>query len=165
MIRNCRFCDVELSQDNWCIGNIKQKQYKCKTCDGIVGRQNYLKRKAKQLSSYSVTAFNRVKEGYVYAITNSAWQGWIKIGMAVDAEDRLKGYQTSSPFRDYELLHKSFFKNKRRAEAKAHKLAGEIAYETRGEWFNISKDKAINIINSIDNVEKTGIQDIKEVFI
>ena len=55
--------------------------------------------------------YNQQKSGYVYAIGNNAWEGWIKIGMAVDAEDRLKGYQTSSPHRDYFLLHKKFFHN------------------------------------------------------
>ena len=109
--------------------------------------------------------WNKEKTGYVYAITNPAWEGWIKIGMAVDAEDRLKGYQTSSPLRDFVLLHKKFFDNRRRAEAEAHMNADKIAKERRGEWFKISKDKVINIINSIDNVEKTGIQEIKEVFI
>lgn len=109
--------------------------------------------------------YNQQKSGYVYAIGNNAWEGWIKIGMAVDAEDRLKGYQTSSPHRDYFLLHKEFFHNRRRAESQAHIQARKIADEYNSEWFKISKDKVINIINSIDNVEKTAIQELKEVFI
>jgi len=40
----------------------------------------------------------------VYVLVNPAFPGWCKIGMAVDAEDRLKQYQTSSPYRDYELI-------------------------------------------------------------
>ena len=60
------------------------------------------------------------KEGEVYVITNKAWDGWVKIGMAVDAEDRLNSYQTSSPHRDYILIHKEFFSDRRRAEAQAH---------------------------------------------
>ena len=33
----------------------------------------------------------------------------LSIGMAVDAEDRCNGYQTSSPKRDYKLMFKRFF--------------------------------------------------------
>ncbi|MEK9820466.1 MAG: hypothetical protein VW443_12860, partial [Pseudomonadales bacterium] len=39
----------------------------------------------------------QIKEGYVYAIRNKAWPEWVKIGKAIDAQDRLNGYQTSSP--------------------------------------------------------------------
>jgi len=108
--------------------------------------------------------YNQQKSGYVYAIENKAWKGWVKIGMAVDAEDRLKGYQTSSPHRDYELLHKEFFHNRRRAESKAHIQARKIADKYNSEWFKISKDKVVNIINSIDNTDKDGLQELKEVF-
>ncbi|QDH47329.1 hypothetical protein SB_095 [Salmonella phage vB_SenS_SB9] len=41
--------------------------------------------------------------GYVYAITNPAFPGWVKIGASVDAETRLNQYQTYSPHRDYKL--------------------------------------------------------------
>ena len=58
----------------------------------------------------------KVKEGYVYAISNPAWPDWIKIGMAIDAEDRLNGYQTSSPMRDYELIHSVYFDDRNKAE-------------------------------------------------
>jgi hypothetical protein len=40
---------------------------------------------------------------YVIVIS-PAYPGWCKVGMAVDAEDRLKQYQTSSPYRDYKLV-------------------------------------------------------------
>ena len=40
----------------------------------------------------------------VYIITNDAWPDWVKVGKAVSADDRLNGYQTSSPFRDYGVI-------------------------------------------------------------
>ena len=49
--------------------------------------------------------FDKISHGEVYIITNPAWEGWIKIGMAVESKDRLKGYQTSSPLRDYKLRY------------------------------------------------------------
>ena len=30
----------------------------------------------------------------IYIISNPSWQGWIKAGMAIDAKDRCKQYQT-----------------------------------------------------------------------
>ena len=98
-----------------------------------------------------------IKEGYVYAITNPAWPEWVKIGMAIDAEDRCNGYQTSSPFRDYKVEHVVVTNNRRAAEAEAHKLATKIAKEVRGEWFKLDIEQAKTILNNITiDLEKTG---------
>ena len=98
-----------------------------------------------------------IKEGYVYAITNPAWPEWVKIGMAVDANDRCNGYQTSSPFRDYKVEHVVVTNNRRAAEAEAHKLATKLAVETRGEWFRLDIEQAKTILNNITtDLEKTG---------
>ena len=98
-----------------------------------------------------------IKEGYVYAITNPAWPEWVKIGMAIDADDRCNGYQTSSPFRDYKVEHVVATKNRRAAEAEAHKLATKLAVETRGEWFRLDIEQAKTVLNNITtDLEKTG---------
>ena len=91
-----------------------------------------------------------IKDGYVYAIINPAWPNWVKIGMAIDAEDRLNGYQTSSPMRDYELIHSVYFKNRSKAERNAHKLAGKIA-KRKGEWFNINNKQAIKVLEEVSD--------------
>lgn len=90
---------------------------------------------------HSHNLINSVKEGYVYVITNEAWPEWVKIGMALDAEDRLNGYQTSSPMRDYKLMYSVLTKDRRKAESLAHKAAQKIA-ERRGEWFKMSVGQA-----------------------
>jgi hypothetical protein len=131
---------------------------------GKLNKVSFNSKKPQDIKAISTALWNKEKTGYVYAITNPAWEGWIKIGMAVDAEDRLKGYQTSSPLRDFVLLHKKFFDNRRRAEAEAHISADKIAKERRGEWFKIDTSDAINLINSIDNTDKDGLQELKEVF-
>ena len=51
----------------------------------------------------SLQNFKDSPQGQVYIITNPAWEGWVKVGMAVDANDRAGNYQTASPYRDYEL--------------------------------------------------------------
>ena len=97
-----------------------------------------------------------IKEGYVYIITNPAWPEWVKIGMAVDADDRCNGYQTSSPFRDYKIEHVVVTNNRRAAEAEAHKAATKMAKETRGEWFKLDIELAKTILNNITIELKKG---------
>ena len=94
-------------------------------------------------------SFNEIVDGYVYVLTNPAWKDWIKVGMAVDAEDRCNAYQTGSPHRDYTVQYKRFFKDRRSAEQKAHDLLSEIAPDVNGEWFNVTKTNAQKIIESI----------------
>jgi hypothetical protein len=87
-------------------------------------------------------------EGQVYIITNPNFAGWVKVGMAIDSEDRLNGYQTSSPFRDY-FLH-SFWavSDRRQAEATAHAEL-EKTYERKGEWFKCTPEQAKEVISGI----------------
>ena len=90
-----------------------------------------------------------IKEGYVYVITNKAFPGWVKIGMAIDAEDRLKSYQTSSPYRDYQLLHSVYVTNRRAIERKAHRKVSKIAEDRQNEWFKVDAIEAIDCITAI----------------
>lgn len=41
--------------------------------------------------------------GYLYFVSSPTYDGYIKIGKSEDAESRLLQYQTSTPFRDFEL--------------------------------------------------------------
>ena len=91
----------------------------------------------------------QVKEGYVYAICNPAWPDWVKIGMAIDANDRLNGYQTSSPMRDYILVYDIYFKDRLEAERKAHKVAERYG-NRQGEWFKITREEAILVLAETD---------------
>jgi len=63
------------------------------------------------------------------------------VGMAVDARDRLKNYQTSTPFRDFEIQSFCKVDDRRAAEAELHRRLSKI-YEQRGEWFKCSVDNA-----------------------
>ena len=105
--------------------------------------------------AWSHKDLDSANEGYIYAVTNCAWESWVKIGMAVDAQDRLRAYQTSSPYRDYELLEAAKVTDKRKADALAHKLCNRICQERNGEWFKMPLDVAQVIIR--------GLQDSPEV--
>ena len=97
----------------------------------------------------SLKNYKHTKAGYVYVITNPAWKGWVKIGMAIDAEDRLKSYQTSSPYRDYQLLHSVYVTDRRAIERKAHRKVSKICEEKQNEWFKVDAVEAIDCITAI----------------
>ena len=83
----------------------------------------------------SLEKYNSSKEGQVYIIVNESFPEWIKVGMAIDAEDRLSNYQTSSPYRDYALYYSwgvsvCFFKQKA-----AYEILTECSDARKNEWF------------------------------
>ncbi len=93
--------------------------------------------------------YDQQPNGHIYAITNPAWEGWVKIGMAVDSKDRCNSYQTSSPFRDYKIEISVPVKDRRKAEIFAHKKAKKIARQSSGEWFNMPIEEVKNIIQDL----------------
>ena len=97
----------------------------------------------------SLEGYTKTLEGYVYIVKNPAWKNWIKVGMAIDAEDRCNQYQTSSPFRDFNLIHSRFFKNRKEAEQEVHSKLKEVASEFNGEWFKLPCTKAKKIIEEL----------------
>ena len=164
--KQCTKCGEHKEEDNWYPSHWKGRGSVCKSCF-LEDQQDRNKRnnpntmyvngkyvpkshplwKAGKYKSFNDAAFSglenytRSKEGQVYIITNSAWPEWVKIGMAIDAEDRLNGYQTSSPMRDYKLMYSVATQDRRTTEAAAHKAAEKIA-ERRGEWFKMSVGQA-----------------------
>lgn len=97
--------------------------------------------------AWSHEKIESTKEGEVYAIVNDAWLGWVKVGKAVNADDRCNGYQTSSPFRDYRIIARLETDNRHSKEAEMHKIFQHFADERKGEWFKIDNVTAIKIFN------------------
>jgi hypothetical protein len=176
--KKCIRCDVPLTEDNWYVSAKKQHIYKCSPCSREVANTvrnpignpqrmyvngKYIPKshqlyKAGNFKTFSDAAFESLAgyattpEGEVYIIVNPAWEGWIKIGMAIEAEDRLRGYQTSSPLRDFKLKFKKYFDNRRIAEQQAHTLCAKKAIKRKGEWFQIDLKIAKDIINNMEIV-------------
>ena len=173
-------CDVALEEGtNWYTVMVKKKHYRCIPCDKKVKSISNPKRmyvnnkyipmthplyKPGRYKTFNEAAFegtyklSDVKEGYVYVISNKAWPGWVKIGMAVDSEDRLKGYQTGDPHRSYKLEFSRNFNDRRKAESKAHVLAGKSSIQS-GEWFNMSVQDAINVIEGVETNDAQTTKD------
>ena len=97
--------------------------------------------------AWSHEKIESTKEGEVYAIINDAWPEWVKVGKASISEDRLNGYQTSSPFRDYSIIAVLATEDRHAKEREMHRVFQHFATERKGEWFKIDHLKAINIFN------------------
>ena len=97
--------------------------------------------------AWSHEKIESVPEGEVYAIVNDAFNGWVKVGKAVEAKDRLNGYQTSSPFRDYQIIATMPTENRHEKEREMHRIFDYFSDEKRGEWFRIDRLLAIKIFN------------------
>ena len=96
----------------------------------------------------SLVNYNASPKGDVYIITNKAWPEWVKVGKAVDATDRLKSYQTSDPFRAYELYHSVTKENRHTAEVEAHKALEALSKDRKNEWFKINLSEAKEILEA-----------------
>ncbi len=97
----------------------------------------------------SLQNYRNTKEGQVYVLTNPAWPDWVKIGMAIDAEDRCSSYQTSSPFRDYKLHYSVDSEDRRVLEKQVHIAVGEVAESQSNEWFKIPVPLAVTCISDL----------------
>jgi|DEB0MinimDraft_6_1074348.scaffolds.fasta_scaffold87529_2 hypothetical protein len=126
---------------------------KYRTLDGYLQQGGNMEKivfsgiKAQQYNELIKRLYDKEETGDVYLIINPAWPEWIKVGKALDAQNRCHGYQTSSPFRDYEVIATLHSDNRSKKEKEMHKVFEHFAKERRGEWFKIDKIKAINIFN------------------
>jgi hypothetical protein len=151
-IKNCNHCELLLTEDNWGTGNINKQNYICRKCDSIKAKMNRLKRLAKTIGQLAYRKYNDIKDGHVYIISNPAWEGWYKVGMAIDANDRCSGYQTSSPFRDYMIRYSKYFSKRREAERLVHETLKENNIKYKGEWFKTDLLTIQTIIKDIEGV-------------
>lgn len=163
--KNCRMCEVELLVGgNFTKTNLDHGMYFCQGCvpkelknrrmfvNGKYVPKTHPLHKPGKYKGFTDAAFSSLsnyemaQEGEVYIIYNPSFPSWIKVGMAVDSEDRLKQYQTGSPYRNY-TVHKAYtVDDRRKSEAEAHALLEEN-HERRGEWFVCSAIAAEYILD------------------
>jgi len=122
--------------------------------NGVEVKKTHPLYKAGRYKGFEDAAFSSLEnykdnpQGQVYIIANPAWEGWVKVGMAVDSEDRLKNYQTSSPERDYELFDYEEFDDRRVAESMVHDYLRK-RFKHKNEWFECSAESAMKAIDAI----------------
>lgn len=164
MNKCCIHCGVDLQIGaNFLSSQAKTKKFWCTACkqkhnesrmwvDGKYISFSHPLHKPGRYKSFNEAAFSSfenlpsTKEGYIYVISNPAWPEWVKVGMAIDARDRCSSYQTSSPFRDYEIQYSVYCTDRRKLEGKAHKSIEVIASERNNEWFKIPVEDAVDCI-------------------
>ena len=94
-----------------------------------------------------------IQEGNIYLISNPAWDGWLKVGRAMSVPDRLKVFQTGSPYRDYKVEYAIAVEDAPHIEKLLHKEL-KNKYRSKYEWFKLDVSDALNILNEvIDNVK------------
>lgn len=169
---NCYECLTPLDNTNWMDSFAERGQGICKSCykdkhnnnnnpermwvNGKYVPKSHPLWKAGRYKSFDDAAFSGLvnyetsTEGMVYIITNPAWPKWVKIGMAVDADDRCNGYQTSSPFRDYTVVATISTNDRRKAEALAHTIAEKMTTERRNEWFKLKPSQAKQVLAQVE---------------
>ena len=167
---NCNTCGVELTDTNWSLSWRSVNRTQCIKCSKnnntksnpnrmyVNGKHVSVKHPLHKAGNYktfegaafaSLEGYANTTEGYVYIINNPCWDGWVKVGMAIDAEDRCKQYQTSSPYRDYKLCYLKYFEDRKIAELSAHKELKKITDTYNGEWFKTSVKEAKKTIEAI----------------
>ena len=110
--------------------------------------------KSGRYKSFNDAAFSSLKNypkstiGCVYVIQNPAWPDWVKVGKAVDAQDRLNSYQTSDPFRSYILHHHIEVSNRHKVELQVHQELEVASALRKNEWFKITAYNAAIILNN-----------------
>jgi len=149
--KTCNHCNVLLTEENFYASNLKKCNYICNACDTIKNRKNKLKRLAASIGQAVYNKYDKVKRGHIYVVSNPAWKGWYKVGMAVDAEDRCRTYQTSSPLRDFKLEYSEFFADRKETEKLVHDKLTATGCDNRGEWFKLSLNKIKTIIKDMPN--------------
>jgi len=117
----------------------------------------YIKSKLMQIHMATEQMYNEIESGEVYANVNPAYQGWVKIGKAVDADNRCADYQTYTPYRNCYVLCKLPAENRAKREQYMLKLFEQHADERRNEWFKISIETTLRLFDEErrkENAEK-----------
>ena len=160
--KHCKKCDMDKPIDEFYKHRLVGYETYCKECQSqhnklrmwVNGKyipKSHPLYKPGKYKTFEDAAFSSLaryelsREGQVYIITNPNFPEWVKVGMAVDSEDRLNGYQTSSPFRDYALFTCWTVTDRRSAESEAHSML-EKTYDRKGEWFNCTPEQARDTI-------------------
>ena len=164
----CSKCSVKLkSGHNWSLSREAKNELICRPCKDeynlkrmwVEGKHISKKHplyKPGRYKSFGHAAFeslenyNTAKEGQVYILYSPAYPSWCKIGMAVDAKDRLSSFQTGTPYRDYILVAAYDVPDRRKAETAAHNLLRET-HASKNEWFVVGANVAKEILDGYFN--------------
>lgn len=134
---------------NWSASRVRKHDYVCPKCNTLRRFHRHLYRTpVGEALAHFRDERPDIKEGYVYVVSNPAWPGYVKIGSAIDVGDRLRSFQTSDPFRSYELQGWRFFNDRLVAEYDIHRFLD--TYRVGGEWFKLDAERATFMLKAFD---------------
>lgn len=99
-------------------------------------------------------------QAVIYIVTHPNWVGWLKIGFTADPKQRLRGYNSSVPVKEYtmEVIVKTDIKAAKHLE-KMLKVEFKLRYVVSGqEWFKCTPDEARKHIMDMSTKFKTELQ-------
>ena len=76
---------------------------------------------------------------------NPSWNGWIKAGMTIDYQSRLRTYNVNDPFEKFNFLCLKWVENRRDAETRLLSELNKVSDVRNGEWFFIPDEDASKI--------------------
>ena len=135
--RECVTCNNTLNEDKFqpsAFNAPPSYNVKCKPCMTITRRAN------------AQAVARKKSAGYVYIVTNKAWPDWCKVGVSINPEQRIKGYNTGSPLRDYEMPYTIKVEDQFDVERKTIDILSK-RFEVNSEWIKTSPEQAISAIN------------------
>lgn len=90
-----------------------------------------------------------IEEGFIYIVTNSAWSNWVKGGMTLDYQERLAAYNVYDPISDYKMFGVKYTSDRRNSEKELLELLEKHSSSRKGEWFEIDKDLAKELLETL----------------
>jgi hypothetical protein len=88
-------------------------------------------------------------KGFVYAITNEHFPGWVKVGRSTNPSRRLRAYQTGDPTQSYRLAHVEPAADCQYAEWAAFERLKKLGHPRSGEWFEIDLAKVKRVLRKV----------------
>ena len=103
--------------------------------------------------AWSHKAIDETLEGHVYVVSNPAWEGYFKVGKAFDSKDRMRNFQTGSPYRDYMLHYVEFFNDRHVSEKAVHNTLKRMNIAFLNEWFYTDLETIKQVIEDVKSQE------------
>lgn len=104
--------------------------------------------------------------GFVYGVWHPAdyWKGWVKVGRAGISKERMSTYQTSDPWKAFELLHKILVKDRYAGEKLVLDYFRGEGYEVRDEWVRVDHQTFIDVLNWVSEDQDFTAEEILDEY-
>lgn len=101
---------------------------------------------------------NKIKQGWVYVLTNPEMKGIVKIGQTQSSvEERAKQLYTTGVPQPYQIFYQCFFQNCEQAEKQVHEFLKKYRVKENNadrEFFRVSPEMAMQVVDRFFYQEK-----------